>query len=104
MPLSAAPLSSVTHHHRHLLIVEFIVMFSAGVDSFHFRAVWTISTRLLSVTSCCLTSGRCSYFVSRRLPDPCMLAGALRDNAMQQQVGTPARSGAGRAVSGIESQ
>ena len=29
------------------------VLFCPGVDSFHFRSVWILSTRLLSVTSSC---------------------------------------------------
>ena len=39
--------SSVTHHHRHCISVISAVLFYPVVDSFHFRAVWILSTRRL---------------------------------------------------------
>ena len=38
-----------SHHHRYFITAKFAVLFCPGVDSFHFRAAWILSTRLLSV-------------------------------------------------------
>ena len=46
-----ASVSSVSCHYRSFIIVITTGLFWSGVDSFHFRAVWMLSTRLLSV--CC---------------------------------------------------
>ena len=39
----------MSHHHRYFIIAISAAVFCPGVDSFHFRAVWILSTRLLSV-------------------------------------------------------
>ena len=46
--ISRTSLSSASHHHLHFSIVISTVLFCPGVDSFHFRSVWILSTRLLS--------------------------------------------------------
>ena len=55
--ISRASLSSVSHHHRHFISVISTMFVCRGVDSLHFRAVWILSTRLLSVVKFVL---RCS--------------------------------------------
>ena len=69
--------------------------FSPGVDFFRFRAVWILSTRMHGDVTMLSQDG---YLVRACLGSHC------GGNGMQRQVGTPARSGAGRAVSGIESR
>ena len=50
--ISRASVSSVSHHYRSFIFAVTTVLFCLGVDSFHFRAVWILSTRLLSVVDC----------------------------------------------------
>ena len=38
-----------SHHHRYFITAKFAVLFCPGVDSFHFRAAWILSTPRLIV-------------------------------------------------------
>ena len=61
-------------HHCLFIIVTFAVPLFSVVDSFHFRAVWILSTRLLSVTSS--RSNKLAMLIARLklATDLCILA------------------------------